>query len=105
MNLMDFPEAASAPYGVEILHPDEFLTVLCGLDPQLAVDIVTEQAGALQKPPLTVHGLLDRLSLTVPTFAAAIRSHLPERTIRSWTTVYTRSTVALGGQLRSARHA
>jgi len=56
--------------------------ILYGLDPGLAVDIITRQAAALQNPPMTVHELLDKLSLTVPTFAAAIRSRLPELTIR-----------------------
>jgi predicted nucleic acid-binding protein len=76
-NLKDFPETASAPYGIEVLHPDEFLIVLYGLDPRLAVGIITEQAGALQNPPMTVQELLDKLTLTVPAFVAAIRSHLP----------------------------
>jgi predicted nucleic acid-binding protein len=77
MNLKDFPEAASALYGIEILHPDEFLMVLYGLDSELAVDIITSQAGALRNPPLTVEDLLDKLAVTVPAFAAAIRRHLP----------------------------
>lgn len=72
MNLKDFPEAASAPYGIEILHPDEFLMVLYGLDAELAVDIITSQAGALRNPPLTVEALLDKLAVTVPIFAQAI---------------------------------
>lgn len=76
INLKDFPEAASAPYGIEILHPDEFLMVLYGLDAELAVDIITSQAGALRNPPLTVEDLLDKLAVTVPTFAAAIRGDL-----------------------------
>lgn len=79
-NLKDFPEAASAPYGIEILHPDEFLIVLYGLDPRLAVNVITEQANALHKPPMTVPELLDKLSPTVPTFVAAIRSDLPDLT-------------------------
>jgi hypothetical protein len=80
-NLKDFPAAASGPYGVDILHPDEFLMVLYGLDPSLAVDAVTRQAADLQSPPMTVGELLDRLSVTVPGFAAAIRGHLPAEPI------------------------
>lgn len=76
MNLKDFPEEASAPYGIEILHPDELLMVLYGLDAELAVDIIASQARALQNPPMTVEQLLDKLAVTVPTFAAAIRSDL-----------------------------
>lgn len=77
-NLKDFPESASLPYGIEILHPDEFLMVLYGLDQELAVDIIIKQAGDLQNPPMTAHEILDALTATVPEFAAAIRGHLPE---------------------------
>ena len=76
-NLKDFPETASQAYGIEILHPDEFLTILYALSPELAVSIVTEQAAALNHPPMTIHEVLDALTVTVPTFAAAIRSHVP----------------------------
>jgi hypothetical protein len=55
--------------------------VLYGLDPPLAVNIVTRQAADLQRPPMTVGELLDRLTVTVPGFAAAIRSHLPAEPI------------------------
>jgi len=76
-NLKDFPETASQAYGIEILHPDEFLTILYALSPELAVSIVTEQAAALNHPPMTIHEVLDALTVTVPTFAASIRSHVP----------------------------
>ena len=77
-NLKDFPEGASLPYGIEILHPDEFLMVLYGLDPELAVTIISEQAADLRNPPKTIREILDTLAVTVPTFAAAILSELPQ---------------------------
>jgi len=78
-NLNDFPETASQPYGIEILHPDELLTMLYALSPELAVSIVTEQAAALNHPPMTTPEVLDALTATVPTFATAIRSHVSAR--------------------------
>lgn len=44
--------------------------------PDLAVSILTEQAAAVNRPPMTTHEVLDALTGTVPTFAAAIRSHV-----------------------------
>lgn len=76
-NLKDFPETASLPYGIEILHPDEFLMVLYGLDSELAVTIISSQAADLRNPPKTVLEVLNALTVSVPKFAAAIRSRLP----------------------------
>ncbi len=79
-NLKDFPESAATPYGIEVMHPDEFLMVLYGLDPELATDIITQQAADLRNPPMGAHDVLDALEQTVPTFAAAIRARLPAET-------------------------
>ena len=53
--------------------------MLYALSPELAVSIVTEQAAALNHPPMTTPEVLDALTATVPTFAAAIRSHVSAR--------------------------
>lgn len=79
-NLKDFPESASLPYGIEVMHPDEFLMVLYRLDSELAVEIISQQAADLRNPPVSVHDVLDALEQTVPTFAATVRSHLPAAT-------------------------
>jgi predicted nucleic acid-binding protein len=76
LNLDDFPSASTDPFGVEALHPDEFLMVLHALDPDFAVELVRRQAADLKNPPHSVEAVLDFLSLTVPTFAAAIRGGL-----------------------------
>jgi predicted nucleic acid-binding protein len=76
MNLGDFPAASTDPYGVEALHPDEFLMVLHARDPDFAVELVRRQAADLKNPPQSVEEVLDRLALTVPMFAATIRGGL-----------------------------
>lgn len=58
-------------------HPDELLLGLTALHPSLAVEILRAQAAALTRPPLTVHDVLDALSMAgVPEFAAAIRARI-----------------------------
>jgi hypothetical protein len=76
-NVRDFPDAAVAPYGIQVQHPDEFLLGLLGLHPRLAVEIVRVQADALQRPPMTVRGVLDALEVAgVPEFARELRERL-----------------------------
>ncbi|MBK8695938.1 MAG: PIN domain-containing protein [Deltaproteobacteria bacterium] len=60
-NLKDFPKAALAPYGVEPLHPDEFVLGLVDLAPGVMVRVVAEQAAALRNPIHTIAQLLDTL--------------------------------------------
>jgi predicted nucleic acid-binding protein len=73
INLADFPAASTDQFGIDALHPDDFLMVQFGLDPDRAVALVGAQAADLRNPPYTVEDVLERLDLTVPTFAAAIR--------------------------------
>jgi predicted nucleic acid-binding protein len=79
MNLKDFPEEASEPFSVEVMHPDEFLMVLFSLNAGLVADVVIQQAAALKNPPLTVDDVLSALAQTVPQFAEAVREELMER--------------------------
>src|ERR1700741_3983324 len=72
MNLQDFLDEAAEPFSIEVMHPDEFLMVLFSLNEGLVADIVTEQAAALKKPPLTVDDVLNALEQTVPRFADAV---------------------------------
>ncbi len=76
-NLKDFPPASTAPYGIDVQHPDEFLLGLHGLAPGLSAGIVTMQAAALQRPPLSVDELLANLTVAgVPEFAAAVAAEV-----------------------------
>lgn len=61
-NVKDFPSAALAEYGVEALHPDDFVLDLLDLAPVTIADVVRAQADALKKPPRSVNELLDTLS-------------------------------------------
>jgi hypothetical protein len=76
MNVRDFPAASTDPYGIEALHPDEFLMVLHAMDPDFAAELVTRQAADLKKPPHSVEEVVDMLAVTVPRFAAAVRDGL-----------------------------
>lgn len=79
-NVKDFPDASADRYGIEIVHPDEFLLILIALNPGLAADIICAQAGALKRPPLTAGDVLDALSIAgVPEFTAAVRDELASR--------------------------
>lgn len=74
-NLKDFPPDACEPFGIEPLHPDVFLLDLYGMDAHEVVEAVQRQAAALSRPPLAFDDLLDRLAVTVPGFAQALRAH------------------------------
>jgi hypothetical protein len=74
LNLKDFPIEACEPLAIEPLHPDAFLLDLYALDaPRVAA--VERQAAVLRRPRISLHALLDRLAVTVPNFAAALRRH------------------------------
>lgn len=76
LNVRDFPEAALAPFGIEVQHPDTFLEHAYSLEPVRFCAIVRKQRQALQRPPLSVDDLLDayrRMGLT--TTAAALVGH------------------------------
>lgn len=75
LNLKDFPPEACSPFGVEPVHPDVFLLDLYGLANQEVYDAVVRQATALTRPPMTLDELLDRLAVTAPSFAQALREH------------------------------
>jgi len=76
INLRDFPAPSIEPYGIQVQHPDEFLLGLFGLDPDLAVAVIRDQAAALKRPPLTITDVLDALATAgVPEFSDAVRAH------------------------------
>ena len=60
-NLKDFPAAVLAPFGVAAMHPDEFVTELIDLAPEVLVEVIVEQAASLRSPPQSVEHLLDTL--------------------------------------------
>ncbi|MDA0159404.1 PIN domain-containing protein [Solirubrobacter ginsenosidimutans] len=72
-NLKDFPPEACEPFAIEAIHPDDFLLDLYELSRSVVAEVVDRQAAVLRRPPMTKDGLLDRLAVTVPRFAAALR--------------------------------
>jgi len=76
LNLKDFPSEACEAFNVEALHPDEFLLDLYGLAPATVHAALTRQAATLRRPPMTLNDLLDRLAVTAPAFADAVRTSL-----------------------------
>jgi hypothetical protein len=68
------------PDGVEAQSCDEFFCNLFDLGPDRLVELLSEQAADLRKPPVTFEELLDRLARGVPDFAAMVKSHKQTRT-------------------------
>ncbi|MBB6253490.1 PIN domain-containing protein [Nitrospirillum iridis] len=61
-NLADFPEAALAPYGIEALHPDDFLLNQMSLDPAAFCTAVAKVRARLKNPPYSVEDYLATLT-------------------------------------------
>ena len=53
-NLRDFPEEAVMPYGIEVLHPDSFLSNHLDLVPGSFCDAVRKIRARLVAPPISV---------------------------------------------------
>ncbi|MBD9466542.1 PIN domain-containing protein [Pseudomonas sp. Pdm06] len=60
-NLKDFPQAALDSWGIEALHPDEFIVDLWDLDQAAVVEAAQRQRASLKNPPHTVREYLDKL--------------------------------------------
>jgi PIN domain len=60
-NLKDFPEAAVAPFGIQVIHPDEFLIAQIDLDQLSVLAAFKEQRQRLQNPALTPQAFADAL--------------------------------------------
>lgn len=70
-NLKDFPAEALAPYGIEAVHPDDFLLDQLDLYPQQTIQCLQEQRAAYRNPSFTRSEFYNSLSHTAPQFAAA----------------------------------
>lgn len=78
-NLKDFPAIALAPYGVEAIHPDEFILQLIDLDLVAVLKAASRQRSTLKNPPLTRDEYLDTLSRQrLPQSAATLRELFDE---------------------------
>lgn len=68
-NLKDFPPASVADHGVEVVHPDTFLTRLLAERPGDAIAALRRGTADLRNPTQTLEELLASLTATVPIFA------------------------------------
>ncbi len=61
MNLKDFPESILAPYGVEAIHPDEFIVNELDLYESAVCECVKTVRARLKNPPILVDNYLSTL--------------------------------------------
>lgn len=60
-NLADFPVAALAPYNIEPLYPDAFITALIGTNELAGLEAINAMVQSCRRPPLTVWQVLEAL--------------------------------------------
>jgi predicted nucleic acid-binding protein len=73
-NLRDFPDNELAQFGIEALHPDEFVMDLFTLDGARVHQAISATAAAWRNPPGTPADVCDRLAAAgLPISAAALR--------------------------------
>jgi hypothetical protein len=60
-NLKDFPEDALAPFGIQVIHPDEFLIAQMDLDSLSVLAAFKEQRARLKNPVYTPSAFADAL--------------------------------------------
>lgn len=77
-NLRDFPSESLAPWGVEVVHPNQFLLNQLDLAPGHVVAALHKQSAAYRNPGRSAHEILGILSRSgVSDFADECRRHLP----------------------------
>lgn len=57
-NQNDFPEDALAPFGIDVIHPDDFIYYQIDLAPAPCCEALRAQRLALKNPPLSVEEFL-----------------------------------------------
>jgi predicted nucleic acid-binding protein len=60
-NLKDFPEDCLNPYGIDLLHPDDFIYYQIDMAPSLCCSAIKNQRLALNKPTIDVDDFLSIL--------------------------------------------
>ncbi|NHB94552.1 PIN domain-containing protein [Photorhabdus cinerea] len=61
MNLKDFPADILDEFGIEALHPDEFISDLLDLNHAITLEAVRQQRVALKNPPMSTSEFLGML--------------------------------------------
>ena len=73
-NLKDFPAQAMVAYGIEVQHPDKFLTHLLDLAPGRVLAALQRLRRSLNHPPVAIEDYLVRLEQhALSSFAARLR--------------------------------
>jgi hypothetical protein len=73
-NGRDFPRTALLPYSITALGPSAFLTTLYNMNKKAVIQVLQEQAAAINKP---VNYVLDRLRINAPHFVEMLSEHSP----------------------------
>jgi predicted nucleic acid-binding protein len=60
-NMKDFPAEATAPHGIEIQHPDKFLSHVFDLSPGAVLGALQRLRQTLKNPPVAIEQYLARL--------------------------------------------
>ena len=74
-NTRHFPEQATAPFNIAVVHPDDFLIDLYYLDPDRVVHILHEQGSDLN-PPKSFENILKLLQPSCPKFVQLLCTRL-----------------------------
>jgi predicted nucleic acid-binding protein len=73
-NLSDFPAEKLEPFGIEAVHPDDFIMYQFDLHEAAVCRAVRKQRAALRKPPQSIDQLLDTLGKqSLPKAVARLR--------------------------------
>lgn len=62
-NLKDFPEVNASQYGIEILHPDDFVVAQYDLDPIRFLSIIKANRDRLKNPPKSAEEFIETYEL------------------------------------------
>lgn len=77
-NLRDFPAHVLGQFGIEPLHPDDFVLYLFELSPSAVAGAARDHRESLKNPPKTVAQYLDTLeSQGLKKAVSALRGHTP----------------------------
>lgn len=60
-NLKDFPADMLAPYGIDVLHPDDFIYYQIDMAPAVCCEVLRRQRLALKNPPFSIADFLASL--------------------------------------------
>lgn len=80
-DLADFPEASAEPYGIKVLHPDQFCLDLLDLAPELTIRAIENRAAQYRRPPQTLPEVMEKLKhpQRLPAFAEEACRYIARR--------------------------